>query len=81
MESKWDATRKTDLALEILTNKLEGVVKGVDCGELDIGGRLLFPCAVNDGGEDFIGPETEDLGFLERKRVRAGREKGREHAR
>lgn len=53
----------------------------MDCGELDIGGRLLFPCAVNDGGEDFIGPETEDLGFLERKRVRAGREKGREHAR
>jgi hypothetical protein len=66
---------RTHLAFEILTNELEGIVESMDSSELDIRGRLLLPCALDDGCQDFIRTQAEDLGFLQEKRVSGRRAK------
>ena len=49
------------LSLEIVLDKIERIVKGLDGGELHIGGRLLPAGALNDSCEDLIGANLENF--------------------
>ena len=42
------------LALKVEAHELERVEQGAQRGELHLGRRLLFPCALNDGREDLV---------------------------
>jgi len=41
----------------------------VDSGKLDVGRRFFLPCTLYNSSQDLIGTQTEDLGFLQGKRV------------
>lgn len=49
------------LSLEIVLDKIERIVKGLDGSELHFGRRLLPAGALNDGCEDLIGANLENF--------------------
>lgn len=49
------------LSLEIVLDKIERVVKGLDGSELHFGGWLLPAGALDDGCEDLIGANLENF--------------------
>jgi hypothetical protein len=54
----------TNLSLEVVTDKLERVIKGVNGGLLDLRTWLLLASSLDDGGEDLVRLGGKDLGFL-----------------
>lgn len=54
----------TDLSLEVVPDEFEGVVEGVDSGELNLRAGLLLPSSLDNGGEDLVRLTGKDLRFL-----------------
>jgi len=42
------------LPFKVISHKVEGVLESGDRGKLDIGGRFIFACTMDNGCQNFV---------------------------